>query len=146
MMEFAIDRLLTLRVSDVMTKDVVVTRQSDTIAEALELFTSRDVSAAPVVDDQGRCVGVLSVVDFAGHDAPAEQTVAERMTRVVQSVSSGNSLLAAARAMCSHHVHRLPVLDDNQPVGVISTMDVVAALVNAIDEMKSNLDHHGSDT
>ncbi len=142
-MEFAIDRLLTLRVSDVMTKEVVVTRQTDTIAEALELFTQRDVSAAPVVDEQGRCVGILSVVDFAADDARNEQTVGQRMTRGVQSVSSGNSLLAAARAMCSHHVHRLPVLDDNHPVGVISTMDVVAALVNAIDEMKSNLGHHG---
>lgn len=143
MMEYAIDRLLALRVSDVMTKNVVVTRQTDSIAQAAALFAQRDVSAAPVVDDQGRCVGILSVVDFAAHNARTDQTVGERMTRVVQSISSGNSLLAAARTMCSHHVHRLPVLDDNHPVGVISTMDVVAALVNAIDEMKSNLDHRG---
>jgi CBS-domain-containing membrane protein len=40
--------------------------------------------------------------------------------------------------MCEQHLHRLPVVSaDGRVVGIISTMDVVAALVNAIDEMEA---------
>ncbi|GMQ80101.1 MAG: hypothetical protein BMS9Abin04_043 [Planctomycetia bacterium] len=165
-MDDAIDRLLALRVADVMTREVVVVSEKSWLAEAAELFGQRNVSAAPVVNQAGQCIGILSVADFVKLDAPlggeaepvpdengrpagdvaepewpSRQTVGSRMTRDVQSVESGASLLAAARVMCGQHIHRLPVLDEGRPVGVISTMDVVAALVNSIDEMKSSLDH-----
>ena len=42
--------------------------------------------------------------------------------------------------MCGAHIHHLLVIDDeNHPVGVISTMDIVAAMVNVVDEMNVEL-------
>jgi CBS domain-containing protein len=53
-------------------------------------------------------------------------------------VQPEQTLLTAARIMCVKHVHRLPVLDsDNRPVGLLTAMDVVAAMVNAIDEREA---------
>jgi CBS domain-containing protein len=53
-------------------------------------------------------------------------------------VQPEQTLLTAARLMCEKHVHRLPVLNlDGKPVGLITSMDVVAALVNAIDEREA---------
>jgi CBS domain-containing protein len=42
----------------------------------------------------------------------------------------------AAKIMCLQHVHRLPVVDaSGKPVGIISSMDLVAALSNAAEEL-----------
>ncbi len=60
------------------------------------------------------------------------------MSSGVRSVQPEQTLLTAARIMCEKHVHRLPVLNlDGKPVGLITSMDVVAALVNAIDEREA---------
>lgn len=143
-MEKTIDRLLALRVLDVMTRDPVVVSANESIDEVAARFRVQDVSAVPVVDEQGQCIGILSSTDFVkreqqprpGESSPA--TAAGCMTQAVQSIEPGASLLAAARLMCDNHIHRLPVLDQKVPVGVISTMDIVAALVNAVDEMKAS--------
>jgi CBS domain-containing protein len=60
------------------------------------------------------------------------------MSKRVHSLLPGESLLKAARTMCEQHLHRLPVVDDEgRVVGIISTMDIVAAVVNAVDEMNA---------
>lgn len=152
-MSDAVDRLLTLRVTDVMAKGVVVLRDDQSLAEAAAVFAEHDVTSAPVVDSSGKCVGMLSAADFARQwpaldsaggqekqDGPcdgegATQNVGSCMTRDVSAVDPDQSLLSAARTMCISHLHRLPVFREGSPVGVISTMDVVAALVNSVDEM-----------
>jgi CBS-domain-containing membrane protein len=59
------------------------------------------------------------------------------MSHAVQSIAAHRSLLAAARMMCDGHLHRLVVLDAaGRPEGMISTMDVVAALLNTVDEAR----------
>jgi CBS domain-containing protein len=67
----------------------------------------------------------------------AGDVVGAHMTPAVQSVAVDAPLLAAARIMDAQHVHRLIVLDAKErPIGVVSTMDIVAALLNAIEEME----------
>jgi CBS-domain-containing membrane protein len=134
--------------------------------EVAALFRWHDVSAAPVVDEQGHCVGILSATDFLERDAdcgdghapgsqrfscrlsgttadrslriisPVEDAVSDWMTNAVQAVSPEASLAIAAKIMCAKHVHRLVVLDASQRVcGMVSTMDIAAALVNVLDEL-----------
>ncbi|MBI2480813.1 MAG: CBS domain-containing protein, partial [Planctomycetia bacterium] len=57
------------------------------------------------------------------------------MTDAVQSVASNQPLLNAARIMCADHIHHLPVIEGHRVLGVISTMDVIAAMLNAIEEV-----------
>ena len=65
----------------------------------------------------------------------SENMVSCHMTRAVQSVSPDATLLKAAHIMNTVHIHRLPVLDGNGRVmGMISTMDIVSSLLNAVDE------------
>ncbi len=146
-MEAATDRLLALRVSDVMTQDVARVFPSHTMAQAAEIFTRHKVSSAPVVDESGTCIGILSATDFLSRDQEARgregnraETVLDCMTPTVFSVALGSSLLTAARVMDDKHVHRLPVIGESGcPVGSVSTMDIVATMINAIDELKSSL-------
>ncbi len=164
-MSDATQRLMTLHVGDVMNKAPVQVSANQTMTEAADVLAEHGVSTAPVMDEQGRCVGILSATDFlqrecgAGHadeqsltgethrlvKPPGEQSfhinsvpesmVSCHMTLGVQSVSADATLLKAAHIMNTEHIHRLPVLDnDGRVIGMISTMDIVSSLLNAVDE------------
>lgn len=159
-----LSRLDSLCVADVMARDVVSVSANQSMCSAALLYVERGISAAPVIDDSGRCVGILSATDFlreltsdrarasttndADHrlvadcefeawriDVEPGDVVASRMSPAVQSVAGNVPILMAARIMGAQHVHRLVVLDTGgHPVGMISTMDVVSALLNVLDE------------
>ena len=59
-----IDRLLSLHVADVMNREVVTLKATQTMSQAAAVFVEQAISGAPVVDDKGRCVGVLTSRDF----------------------------------------------------------------------------------
>lgn len=133
------DRLRTLRVADVMTRQVVELSPDQSLDEVGQLFRERDVSSAPVLDAQRRCVGVLSAADFLRHTGQPGGVVADVMSRRVRTVGAQELLLKAAHIMSANHVHRLPVLgDDQRVVGVVSTMDFVAAVMNVLDEVEAS--------
>ena len=159
-MNSAIERLLTLRVSDVMQRNVIQLPAYSMMGEAAETLLQHEISGAPVVDDQGRCVGILSALDFVrrerdlaqgraaerrqGHSGPKpmlnlglfdDERIETNMTRNVHSVRIDATLMQAAHIMCAAHVHRVPVLDASErPIGMISSLDIVAAMVHAIEE------------
>ncbi len=144
-MNSAIERLLSLRVADVMQRRVLALWAEDTMAQAGEKLLGNCHSGAPVVDRQGSCVGVLSAVDFVkrgvqnGHQDHSLSDPAERvetyMTADVCSIDSDATLIDAAREMCRRHVHRLPVVDKQRRLsGMLSSLDVVAAVVHAVEE------------
>jgi len=159
------DRLVTLRVSDVMNRDVVSVQSSLSMDEAANRMAVHGVTSAPVVDDQGRCVGMLSAADFMHRDCRIHETppcralsgsehvvaypkheplrieriddcnVHRHMTTAVQSIHSDAAVTEAARVMCAAHLHRLPVLDKTgKPIGIVSSLDLVSATMNAMEE------------
>src|SRR5437868_3767311 len=54
--------------ADLMTPNPVSIRDTATLAEAVSLLTDKGISGAPVIDDAGRPVGVLSRADIVAHD------------------------------------------------------------------------------
>jgi CBS domain-containing membrane protein len=161
-MAFGLERLKQLKVRDLMSRAVIEVSANQTMSAAAKAFARSDVSSAPVIDEHGRCVGMLSAADFIKRDCPQESNMSRHeltrggpddsfaiespgdmvsgyMSHAVQSVAASESLLHAARTMCVEHIHHLPVLEGDRPIGVISTMDIVAALVNAVDEADAQL-------
>ena len=157
--------LRSLRVRDVMNRNIIKVGTQQRMVEIAKMFLDRDISAASVIDDYGRCVGIVSATDFLRRDtancgpatvplqnaphisqsskhneccaiASDERDVASSyMTSSVQTISADALLFTAAMMMTSEHIHHLPVLDEqNNVVGMMSTMDVATALVNAMDE------------
>jgi CBS domain-containing protein len=159
-----LDRLRSLRVADVMSREVVVIQAHQTMEEAARVLGEHQISGAPVIDEHGKCVGILSAGDFVSRaraagrlvstvaacekalarEAPGgpwqiadvfDDRVVARLTPAVQTVTPQAALGEAARMMCAQHVHRLPVLDSwGRPVGMITATDIVAALVQVVDE------------
>jgi CBS domain-containing protein len=144
-------------VEDVMVRELVTISPGDTVREALELMLENRVSALPVVNGRGRCVGVVSttdilnltqeleeqivalgsakgvahqlLIDRLSQSDLATETVQAVMTQEVVHVRPGATIAQAAREMVRHHVHRVIVTDDEQRlVGIVSAMDVLRAL------------------
>jgi len=143
-------QLFECTAEDLMTRDVIALPQAMSLQEAAHRLSEAGVSGAPVMDDAGRCVGVLSRGDliraveeglprppeppFFGDwqieeegDGPGE--VARMMTRSLIAVPPDASLAEIARAMHSSRVHRVLVQDEaGRVVGVVSSLDVLGAL------------------
>ena len=146
------------RVKDVMSRDVVSIHVDETLHEALQLMVENRVGVLPVVDKRDHCVGVLSTSDLVDvtRDLDAELTAYEKvdegsrgwlieqlgehlghervdslMSENVATVTPDTMLVTAAQEMLRNRVHRLPVVDQGKRLaGIVSTMDVMSALVN----------------
>ncbi len=137
----AIQRLISLQVADVMAKGVIQVKADQTMAEIAHILTEREISGVVVTDQSGHCVGLVSGRDFVKRESVKPEsddgadTAQNHMSTHVQSVSPSTALIAAARIMTNQHFHRLPVVDSGgQPIGVLTASDIVAALVNTINE------------
>lgn len=157
-------RLATLTARDVMTERLIVLAEHDTLAHASQVFREKRITGAPVVNAAGCAVGILSMTDILSQlpgefrdlveraDAPSGQhwtelefarsrpiapgeSVGERMSRRLVTVSPDTLLLDVARVMCHGHWHRVIVAGpDGRLAGIVTTMDILSALVNASDE------------
>lgn len=144
-----------MKVSDVMTRDVIAVSPDASIHAAAQLMVDHGVSGLPVVDDAGALVGILSEGDLIVRQKPRlwprwwqlfladgqrlaqdyqkamGTTVAEVMTRAVVCVSPDAPLSAAAQLLDEHNVRRLPVIERGALVGIVSRGDLVKALAIA---------------
>lgn len=150
------------QVRDVMTTDVrtvFVGSPAKVIAEQLE---AGQVSAMPVVDDDGRVVGVVSEADLLHKityqddvsDWPrflrrhrADRAKAEAasagtlMSSPAVTIGPGASVVEAAALMEQHHVKRLPVIDDiGDLIGIVSRRDLVRMFTRSDDEIRSEVE------
>jgi CBS-domain-containing membrane protein len=125
------------------------------MTEVAGILARHSLSSAPVVDEEGVCVGIVSAADFLRRDAaipnggvaphhhrPAwtpEDVAATYMSSGVQTVAPTTPLLQAANIQCAQHVHHLPVVDHaGKPIGMVSTMDIISALLKALTEQANS--------
>jgi CBS domain-containing protein len=126
----------TRTVGDVMTADPVIVGVDCPLHEAAEILDFYAISGLPVVDWSGFLAGVVSQTDIVRAEANEELStrwsrlaVRDIMSRPAVTVGPGTSLDQAARLMTEQKIHRLVVVDpDDEPVGVVSSSDLVRAL------------------
>lgn len=126
---------LILRVrtaAEMMTPNPVSIGQDATVTEAAAFLTSRGISAAPVIDEAGRPVGVVSRSDilFQYHTGSGGRTPAYAlMTPAVFCVHPDASPQEVVETMVGLGVRRLFVVDDSGVlIGIISALDVLRHL------------------
>jgi len=147
--------LLSYCAADIMSNNVVMVPREMSLQGAARMLARAGVTGAPVVDATGRCIGVLSATDFMNwakdehKDASAEPMckpwqipegaletsgcVEAVMTRDPVLVTSNVKIGDLARMMMDAHIHRLIVVDrvSHRPIGVVSSMDILAAVARA---------------
>jgi len=129
-------QLGTLRVADLMSIEPVTVFDGASLSEAEKLMQQRGITGLPVVDAEGRLVGVISQTDLLRAHVVDEHwarwpglAVRHLMTSPALTIAADAPIADAAAEMERHHVHRLVVETGGRPTGVLSTMDLVRALV-----------------
>lgn len=131
-------RQLPLRVADVMSQPVITARKREPLGLAATRMAESGIKRLPIVDDQGKLVGIISRVDILRllMEKPAHplspppgaaRTVGEVMSPVIPAVSQDAGLAEIIEKLLESGLHRLIVLDERgQAIGLISDADVVA--------------------
>lgn len=122
---------LTMKIREIMTKNVVTLEADATIHEAFEIMTQHHVECLPVVHNN-QFVGILTERDLLESVLeecrdPKETSVSEIMTRRVVFGVPDMDLVEATRLMLESEVKRLPILEKHRLVGILSLTDVARA-------------------
>ena len=126
--------LHTVFVKDFMSQYVLSFRPDQEIIDAARMLADRRVSGAPVVNELGTLVGVLSDTDCieatikAGFDEGWRGLVSEYMSPNVATVEPNDSILDVSKRFITDRYRRYPVVEDNRLVGQISRLDILRAL------------------
>ncbi|MGH2479168.1 MAG: CBS domain-containing protein, partial [Ktedonobacteraceae bacterium] len=123
----------TFTVRQAMTALLVQLDAEQTIAEAGTRLAAQNISGAPVLDGQGRLLGILTQTDIVRNvrEKGARQPVGEAMQRKILVLHPDETLEKALDAFTTHHVNWAPVSEtkgmtgDQEVVGVVSIADMV---------------------
>ena len=148
-----------MKASDVMTRDVVTVGPETPVAQAIRLMLDNQVSGLPVLDGSGKMVGILTEGDLLRRSETGTERhrprwlellmgpgrmaseyvrthgrkVEEIMTSDLVSVTGNTPLDEVVSLMERRRIKRLPVLDDDVLVGIVSRADLLRSLFRALD-------------
>ncbi len=121
-----------IHISSVMIKDVISVPETMDQKEAVDIMLENNIGSLPILDDH-TLVGIVSKSDFitlANGKAFEKIFVKDVMSCDITSVSSNERLVHARRVMQDKKVGRLPVIVDEKLVGMITSKDLIRALID----------------
>lgn len=114
--------------AEIMDRNFFYASQGDSILQVLHDMSDRGLSSAPVLDGDGRPVGVASLRDVEScHDI---EELADHLSRSALSLPQSTTVEAAAQALAARQAESLVLVDDfGVAVGALSALDLLRALV-----------------
>jgi CBS domain-containing protein len=157
-----------MKASDLMTRDVITVGRKASVANAIRLMLDNNVSGLPVLDD-GKMIGILTEGDLLRRSETGTERhrprwleilmgpgrmageyvrshgrkVEEIMTTDLVSVAGDTPLDEVVGLMERRRIKRVPVIEGEVLVGVVSRLDLLRALLCAIEAQHS--EHRGDD-
>jgi acetoin utilization protein AcuB len=123
-----------------MTRNPATVSPRDTLAKAKALMDAGGFRRLPVVEG-GRLVGIVTERDLRQHLGYLEATrVDGAMSPAPMTVPPHSSVQDAARLLLHHKVGGLPVVEDGKLVGIMTTSDLLKALLDVIEATEEILD------
>ena len=146
-----------MKTKDIMTKEVVTVKPEMTIEELARLFTKHDIGGAPVVDEAGGLIGIVTENDlikmeqrlhiptiitifdaviYLGSSKKFEDDlkrmaatkVSDIYKRDVVTITENTTIEEVATIMCEKDIHHLPVVKKGKLMGIVGKKDVVKAI------------------
>jgi CBS domain-containing protein len=130
--ELVADPLRTTAVSDVMNRMVDTVAPSDPVGEVADRIARGERGAFPLVDADGRCVGIVSRRDLLAQSITRDAPVGELASSDVVGIGPDASVLDALQTMVDENINHLPVLDGDRLVGICTRADIVRARSNEL--------------
>lgn len=133
-----------MRAKDLMHRPVVTVREDATVAELCDLMQQAHVNGVPVVDAAGDVVGVVTEEDVIygsmGVEGPADLArggtptgadgayVRDIMTAPAICAGEEADVVDLCRMMWRMRIHRIPIVAERKPVGIVAALDLVRAI------------------
>jgi CBS domain-containing protein len=123
------------KAKDIMTKELVVGRESITLEEAIKILVNNRITGFPIVDDKKRLIGILSELDIieavSTYDGNGGLDLDRKMKfrKKVRTISEDATFQEIITAFLEQRVRRLPVVDaKGRLTGIVSRRDVMRTL------------------
>ena len=129
--------MIKAKVRDYMARHLVTLRPDDEVIRAINILIKNKIAGAPVLDEDGNLVGLLTekdcmqVVINATYHSEYAGLVSDFMSTDVEVMDAEETVVNAANRFLNKRYHRYPVMHDNRLVGQISRADVIRALGDA---------------
>jgi CBS domain-containing protein len=145
-----------LKAKDIMTKEVITVKPETTIEELARLLMKQQISGAPVVDDKGKIVGIVTENDLISKNSRlhiptilrlfdayiplgtskmesdikrmAASTVEDICTKEIITVDEEASVEYIATIMTEKRIHILPVVREGKLVGIVGKKDLIKGI------------------
>jgi len=146
-----------LRARDIMTTNVATVTPETTVEELARLLMEKDISGAPVIDDAGRLIGIVTEHDLIKKERRLHiptvvqifdafiylesskrfeedlkkmvaKKVADIYTKDVVTVGEDSTVTEIATIMTDKDIHLLPVMKDGEMVGIVGKKDILKAM------------------
>ena len=117
-----------IKAKDVMTKNVITISSDASLADAIELLISKEISGMPVVNSEDKMIGIISekdILNFAFSGNLRNTKITEVMTKNVVSFASDTDVDTIALAIGHNKFRRVPIVDGDRLVGIISRRDII---------------------
>lgn len=142
-----------MKVKEIMTQPVTVIQEDATLEEVAQTMLDHGIGCVPVVDREGRLTGVIVESDFTGkergfpfsayvapqllgewvtkegveriYEAARTRTAKEIMTTQPTTATEDEEITELVVEMIDHSLHRIPVLRDGVPVGIVTRHDLL---------------------
>lgn len=119
---------MALRVEEVMNREVFALNPRNSVQRAREAILALGITAAPIVDDDGKPAGMVSLRDLVSERRG--DTVGERASEFSVCVRASDPIEHAARLMAEGRFHHLPVVDAaGRVVGFVSALDLLCGML-----------------
>ena len=121
-------------IDDYMATDIISVRPDTDIYKAIKILLDNRISGAPVIDDNGKLIGILSkkdclkVVFSASYYQDLGGRVSDHMSTDVETVDAGTSIIDLAERFLAGSYRRFPVVKRGNVVGIISRHDILKAI------------------
>lgn len=136
--------MVTLKIQEIMTKEVATLNSNDTIAKAADMMKRINVGSIPVVENN-KLVGIVTDRDIIlrniAEGNSSNQTISQVMTQDIVSVAPDTDVHEAADIMAQKQIRRLPVVQDGSLLGIVSIGDMAVESIfeNEAGEALSNI-------
>lgn len=130
-----------MQVAEVMATDLVTVARGEPLAVAVERMLAAHAGSAIVVEDDEIPVGIVTNSDVLRSmletgDTLRDVTAASVMSTPIETVKPDDTVKRALRLMAMYDIKKLPVVDDLDLVGIITTTDIARRLPDHIEEVR----------
>jgi CBS domain-containing protein len=144
-----------MQARDIMSSPVISVTPDMTVKYAANLLSAHGFTALPVLDEDGRLIGVVTEADlvrdrfprdarYRGDDGPPEppaRTVGGVMTTPAVGMGAGTDVVDLVRVLLEDRIRSMPIVDGAHVVGVVTRRDLVRALARDDDVISADVRH-----